>query len=147
MQRWIGISALAAILVGGCGTEPQPEVSGTWNLTARYGGEGSSCIRSGTLTLAGSGAAVDGTLEHEAECTEGGTPRVVPPETESVSATVEGRFISFTPLPLNGETGCAVLRFEGRVGDDVMFGTVETIPVFCQGTYTPMQGSWEAERQ
>lgn len=147
MQHRIEIGAILAVLVGACGTEPQPDVTGTWNLTASYAGGSLACALSGTLTLTGSGATVTGNLEDQGQCTDGGTSITIPSETQSVSAAVEGRTISFTPQPVNGSGGCALLRFDGGVSGDEMSGTVETIQVFCQGTYTAMQGTWEAQRQ
>jgi hypothetical protein len=143
--HWARSCALGALLLG-CVTEPSP-VRGAWSLTASYGGGDFTCTVLAKLTLDGSGSSYPGTFaEEHVDCTNAGTPLTITPDTLSVFATIQGRTISFTPQSLDGESGCAVLNFEGQVVDDRISGMVRTRPVFCQGTYLEMKGTWQAQR-
>jgi hypothetical protein len=138
--------ALAALLAG-CGTEPSLDIAGTWSVTASYSGGGSTCTVVATLTVFGTGPSWSGRLaETQAGCASNGVPVTFPPDTANVIGTADGRSLSFTPQPPEGESPCALLNFEGEVGGDQMSGTVRTTPVFCQGTYVQMNGTWDAQR-
>jgi hypothetical protein len=101
-----------------------------------------------TLTFVGSRPSWSGTLaEEQVDCTSAGTPLTIAPDTLDVIVTLDGGTINFSPLSREGASGCADFNFEGRVWDDQMFGTVKTTPVFCQGTYVEMRGTWQAQRE
>lgn len=136
-----------AVLFAGCGTEPGPEVVGAWSVTASYTGGGFACAVLGSLTLDAAEPSLAGSLaEEQVDCTDNGTPLTITPDTANLIGTVEGRKLSFTPQPSQGESPCALLNFEGRIGDDQISGTVRTTPIFCQGTYVEMNGTWQARR-
>ena len=140
-------TCLVGALLTGCGTEPSPDVTGAWSLTTSYAGGDFTCTVLATLTLEGSGLSLSGIFaEEHVDCTNVGSPLTITPDTLSVFARVEGGTITFTPVSPDGGSGCADLNFEGRVHDDRIFGTVRTTPVFCQGTYLEMRGTWEAQR-
>jgi hypothetical protein len=93
------------------------------------------------------GPSLTGSLaEEQVDCSENGTPLAVTPDTTSVIATLEGQDLSFTPQSPEGEAPCALFNFEGQVSDEEMSGTMRTAPVFCQGTYVEMSGTWQALR-
>jgi hypothetical protein len=136
-----------AALLAGCGTEPSPHLAGAWSVTASFAGGGSTCTVLATLTLDDSGPSLSGSFaEHQVTCTTDGPPRAFTPDTTTIIGTADGRGLSFTPQPPEGESSCSLLRFEGEAAEDRMSGTVGTIPVFCQGIYVQMNGSWEAQR-
>jgi hypothetical protein len=138
--------AVAALLAG-CGTEPSPDMAGAWSVTANYAGGGLTCMVLGTLTLGSSGPSLSGSLaESEANCTENGAPLTLTPDTANIIGTADGQRLSFTPQPAEGESPCALFNFEGQIAGDRMSGTVRTTPVFCQGTYVQMNGTWQAQR-
>jgi hypothetical protein len=100
-----------------------------------------------TLTLDVTERSVSGSLaEKQAGCTSNGTPITLATDTANVIGTAEGRSFSFTPQPPEGDTSCALLNFQGQVAGDRMSGTVWTTPVFCQGTYVEMSGTWQGQR-
>jgi hypothetical protein len=136
-----------SLFLASCGTEPNANLVGAWSLTATYGGGDVTCTVLATLTLEGSGSSLTGTLAEEAgTCSDGGTEFPISPDTFDVIGTVDGRDVGFTPQPPEGQSPCSLFRFEGRVSGDRMSGAVRTIPVFCQGTYVEMNGTWQAER-
>jgi hypothetical protein len=138
---------ILAVLLAGCGTEPSPQVSGAWSVTANYAGGGLTCMVLATLTLNGSGTSLSGSwAEDQATCTDNGTPLTLTPDTASIIGTVQGGKLSFTPQPAEGESPCALLNFEGQVTGEQISGSVRTTPVFCQGTYVQMNGTWQAQR-
>jgi hypothetical protein len=140
------IAALTVVLAA-CGTGPTPDLAGTWSLTTSYGGGGFACTIQATLTLDGSGASVPGNLAQElVDCTDNGSPVAFALDTSSFTAAIGGRRISFTPQPEEAESPCALLGFQGTVSGDRMSGTVRTTPVFCQGIYVEMNGTWQAQR-
>jgi hypothetical protein len=143
--HWATSSALGALLLA-CGTEPNPDVTGAWSLTASYGGGGFACTVVATLTLQGSGSLSGTFAEEQVDCTDIGTPIAITPQTTNVIGTVEGRTLIFTPQPPEGEAPCAVLTFRSTVAAERLSGTVQTTPIFCQGTYVEMTGTWEAQR-
>src|SRR3954454_23623451 len=148
LGRFNGTTTLIlAGLLAGCGTEPNPEVTGAWSVTANYAGGGLTCSVLATLTLDGNGPSLSGNLaESEATCTENGTPLTLTPDTANIVGTASGGKLTFTTQPSEGESPCALLNFEGQVGNEQMSGTVRTTPVFCQGTYVQMNGTWQAQR-
>jgi hypothetical protein len=134
------------VLLASCGTEPSPDLGGVWSVTASYAGGTLSCTVLATLALNVSGSSVSGSFaENEANCSENGTPLTITPDTSNVIGTVDGRGLSFTPQPSEGDSPCAVFHFTGQVADDRISGTVQTSPVFCQGTYVEMTGTWQAQ--
>jgi hypothetical protein len=137
---------LAMALVAGCSsTEPTANPTGTWNLTASYAGGSISCMIQATLALESTGTSIPGTLvENAVACTDGGTPIGVTPLSYTLQATVDGRRIVFTPQASVPVVGCAVLRYEGTVSAEAMSGMVGSMPLFCPGTFVPMEGSWSA---
>jgi hypothetical protein len=138
---------MLAALLAGCGTGPTPALGGAWNLTASYGGGGLSCTVLATLMLNGSGSALSGTFaERQADCTFNGTPTTITLDTADVLGTADGSKVSFTPQPGQGESPCALFRYQGQATDERMSGKVQTIPVFCQGTYVELNGTWQADR-
>jgi len=142
-------NAIAALVVflAACGTEPSPDLTGTWSFTTTYAGGSFACTILATLTLDGSGSSVPGSLaEEQVGCTDNGSPVTFAPDTSSLTAAVGGGRISFTPEPGEAESPCAVFGYKGSVSADRMSGTVKTTPVFCQGTYTEMNGTWQAQR-
>jgi hypothetical protein len=144
--HWSRICTLAALFAG-CGTEPSPDLTGAWSISASYQGGALVCTLLGRLTLDASEPSLSGSLaEEQVDCTEAGTPLTIRRDTANLIGTVDGRNLSFTPQPPEGESACALFHFEGRVADDRMSGTVGTTPVFCQGTYVEMNGTWQAQR-
>lgn len=141
------IAALAVALAA-CGTEPTPDLTGIWSFTTSYGGGGFACTILATLTLNGSGVSVPGSLAQEqVDCTDNGSPVTFASlDTSSFTAAIGARRISFTPQPSEAESVCLVFGFQGTVSGDRMSGTVRTTPVFCQGTYVEMNGTWQAQR-
>jgi hypothetical protein len=143
-RQWIGIYALATLLGGACGTEPSPNIVGTWSLTSSHAGGSFACTIEAALTLVGSGTSVTGSLtEEQVTCTDAGQPIEIVPR----SGELDGREISFTTQIRRDSGDCAFEVFQGRVTDPTMSGVVETRPVFCQGTFVQMQGTWEAQRR
>ena len=139
------IFALGALLAG-CGTEPNPDLAGAWSVTASYAGGGITCMVLATLTFDGSGSSLSGSFaESQVNCSDNGTPLTITPDTANVIGTANGRTLSFTPQPRQGESPCALLHFDGQVAGDRISGTVRTTPIFCQGTYVEMDGTWQAQ--
>jgi hypothetical protein len=147
-QQWSGIWALATLLVGACGTEPSPDIAGTWTLTRSLAGGSRACTTSAALTFAGSGASRTGTLtEEQVSCTDAGQPIDIAPQSYTIVGDLDGRDISFTTQIPRDSGICAFEVFEGRATDATMSGVVETRPVFCQGIFVQLQGTWEAHRR
>jgi hypothetical protein len=141
------MSLTLAALLAGCATEPSPALGGDWSLSASYSGGDLTCMLQATLTLYGSGPSLSGRLaETRVDCTSNGTPLTITPDTVQVVGTADGRRLSFTPQSPEGESHCAVFSYEGQAAEDRMLGTVRTTPVFCQGTYTQLNGTWHAQR-
>jgi hypothetical protein len=100
-----------------------------------------------TLTLDATEPSLSGSFaEKQGDCTSNGTPLTLVPDTANVIGNAEGRSFSFTPQPAEGESPCALLNFEGEAAGDRIAGTVHTTPVFCQGTYVQMSGTWQGQR-
>jgi hypothetical protein len=100
------------------------------------------------LVIDATEASVTGTLsENQASCTESGQPITVTLLTRSIAGGLDGRDITFTTQIPEGSGDCAFEAFDGRVSASSMSGVVETRPVFCQGTFVQMRGTWEAQRQ
>jgi hypothetical protein len=136
------------LVVWACGTEPNPEVGGTWSLTSSFAGGDFACAVEALLTLTSDGADLTGTLvEEQATCTSAGEPIAVVTESHPIVGELDGDEISFTAQEGEGGGGCAIVVFDGRVDDSTMSGQLETRPVFCQGTFVQMQGTWQAERR
>jgi hypothetical protein len=136
------------LVIAGCGTEPSPNIVGTWALTHTLSGGGVECTVSASLIIDASESSVTGTLsETQASCTQSGQPIAVTLLTRSIAGGLEGRDISFATQIPEGSGDCAFEAFDGRVSASSMSGVVETRPVFCQGTFVRMSGTWEAQRQ
>ena len=147
-MRWVGLLAPAAVLAA-CGGELGPvELGGRWAVTADYGGGTIQCSVAGALEFPADPASGPGSYQEErVDCTDAGVPLDIQPQTYTVVHSLENRSITFVPYPEpDPGAACAVLRFAGSVGADRMGGTVETMPVFCQGTYLEMRGTWRASR-
>ena len=145
MTKWFSLLATTSLVA--CGTEPTPEITGSWSLTASYAGGTLSCTLQATLHLDGNGASIPGSLiENAASCTDAGRPIDLVPQSHTLVATLNGRSISLLPQPPPEARGCALFRYEGTLSSETMSGTVATEPDFCQGTYVQMNGSWHAER-
>jgi hypothetical protein len=138
----------ATLLVAACGTEPSPNIVGAWALTHTLSGGGVECTVSASLIIDASESSIVGTLsENQASCTQSGQPIEVTLLTRSIAGGLDGRDISFTTQIPEDSGDCAFEAFDGRVSASSMSGVVETRPVFCQGTFVQMSGTWEAERQ
>jgi hypothetical protein len=136
------------LLAGACGTEPNPDVGGTWSLTSTSSGGDFACTVEALLTITSGGANLSGTLvEEQAACTSGGEPTEVVAQTYGIIGRLEGDDISFSTQEREGNSGCAFTVFEGRAADSTMSGRLETRPVFCQGTFVQMRGTWQAQRR
>jgi len=130
-----------------CGTGPSPDVTGTWSFASTWGGGGFDCTVSGTLTLTPASGSMSGILvEEQVHCVDNGTPITVAPGSKDLLGEVNGRAISFSPQPPEGESPCVHIRYEGRASYNRLSGTVRTTPIFCQGTYEEMTGTWQAQR-
>lgn len=133
-------------MAAACGNEPSPDVTGAWTLITSFAGGNLQCTSQGTLTLENTGAGLSGTfVEEAASCTESGTPISLVLSSYTLSGSVEGSSIDFTLQPQDGQQGCAEFRFQGQTAESHLSGAISTQPVFCQGTYTEMSGSWTAE--
>jgi hypothetical protein len=145
--RRAAITLVLGALLASCGTEPNTDVAGAWSVTANYAGGAFACLVAATLTLNGTGSSVSWDFaQTQVNCTDNGIPVTIARDTTQVIGTVDGRKLSFTPQPPEGESPCALLNFEGQVAEDQVSGTVRTTPVFCQGTYVQMSGTWQAQR-
>src|SRR3954468_2467665 len=119
------------LVIAACGTEPSPNVVGTWALTHTLSGGGIECTVSGSLIIDASESSVAGTLsENQASCTQSGQPIGVTLLTRSTAGGLHGRGLSFTPQVPEGAGDCAFEAFDGRVSGSSMSGVVETRPVF-----------------
>jgi hypothetical protein len=143
--RW----APAVLLVAGaCGTEPNPDVGGTWSLTSTSAGGDLVCTVEALLTITSGGANLTGTLvQEQVACTSAGEPSEAVAQSYGIIGTLEGDDISFSTQEREGHGGCAFTVFEGRAADSTMSGRLETRPVFCQGTFVQMRGTWQAQRR
>ena len=142
-----GFLAALTVLTGACGTEPRPDVTGTWTLTSSRAGGSFACTIVATLTLEESEGSLTGTLaEEQVSCSDNGQPVAVEPTSHTIAGELSGRRISFTTQVPAGSGACAFEAFEGSATDAAMSGSLETRPVFCQGTFVQMQGIWEAAR-
>jgi hypothetical protein len=141
--------ALVAAMTTGCGSEPSPpDVTGTWALITSSTGGNFECSSQGSLTLQSDGAELGGTfVEEQAGCSELGSPISVVLSSYTVLGSVGGSFISFRLQPAEGQEGCAEFRFQGRITESELSGTLGTQPVFCQGTYIEITGTWIAQRR
>jgi hypothetical protein len=136
------------LLVGACGTEPNPEVGGTWSLTSSFAGGDVACTVEALLTLTTDAEDLTGTLiEEQATCTSAGESIEVATQSHPIVGELDGDGISFTAQVDEGGGGCAVMVFEGRASASAMSGQLETRSVFCKGTFVRMHGTWQAERR
>jgi hypothetical protein len=138
----------ATLLIAACGTEPSPNIVGAWALTSSTSGGTFACTVSASLVIEASEASVTGTLmQNQASCTDAGQPIPIVTQTRSIVGELDGRDITFTTQIPRDSGDCAYSVFDGRATAEDMSGVVETRPVFCQGTFVQMRGTWEAQRQ
>jgi hypothetical protein len=137
------------LVVWACGTEPKPEVGGTWSLTSSFAGGDFACTVEALLTLTTDRADLMGTLvEDQATCTSAGEPIEVVTQSHAITGELDGGEVSFRTLVGEGSGDCATMVFEGRAsGESTMSGQLETRSIFCQGTFVQMHGTWQAERR
>jgi hypothetical protein len=135
------------IVIGACGTDPSPDVTGSWSTTMSFAGGSLECSTQGVLTLQGTGSDLSGTLvEVQAACSEQGVPISISLSDYSIAATREGSSIGLRLQAPPEQQGCSEFVLDGQARDAEMTGTLATEPIFCQGTYVEMTGTWSATR-
>jgi hypothetical protein len=136
------------VFAGACSTEPNPEVGGTWSLTSSSAGGDLVCRVEALLTITVAGSNLTGTLvQEEVACTRAVEPSPAIAQTYGIIGKLDGDDISFSTQEQEGGGGCAFTVFEGRAADSSISGQLETRPVFCQGTFVQMRGTWQAQRR
>ena len=136
----LAVNALAA-----CNDKLGPaDPGGRWLVRASYAGGTVQCRVDATLEFPLDPTTGPGSYQEErVDCTDARVPVTNPLQSYTVVHSLADRSIIF--VPYRDTNSCAVLRFEGQLGDDSMGGTVATMVWNCV-TYLQMQGTWRARR-